>query len=327
MKLSNNFIVNLIIIIFGRNFFKKQSIMTRFVKSSLLILSIGFIVLSSCKKEELEDTNLANPTPPVSDIGKMSCFTKSAQWEASTYHATVFNDVLNFYGINENNDTIEINVLLTGNSKYYEFFQSGINYGAYTNRSVDTIGYYSTLYFDPTTAKDVGDPAGKVNFSDLDITNSLISGTFAFRVSKDGQNNQVPITEGKFTNLKLSEDTTYNNTLTATVNSTDEAVGTYVTAKKDLSTNTMEIVGNYPISKYISVTFDATSLSAGDTLSMNSSNYGIYFDGGQMITSHNGSIIIVTYDDVAKKIKIKFNFSYNGTTVESGVSDCMYLEY
>ncbi len=300
--------------------------MTRSVKSLLLVLSVGAILLSSCKKEALEDTNLKNPTEEVKTIGKMSCFTKASEWNAKSYYATIFNDVINFYGVGEKGDTIEINVLV-GNNKYYEFYQHGVNEGIYKNRAVDTIGYNSTLYFTPTT-KDVGDPAGNVNFSDLDITNKLISGIFAFRVSKEEQNNQYPITEGRFVNLKLSESTIYNNILTATVNGTDNAVGTYVTAKKNIATNRMDIKGNYEDDKYISVSFIAdTTITVGDTLSMNSSTYGHYFDGFTNIESHNGYIIIDDYNMADKKIKIRFNFSYNGTTVESGVSDCMFLQY
>ena len=301
--------------------------MTRFVKSSLLILSIGFIFLSSCKKEELEDTNLENTTPPVSDIGKMSCFTKEAKWEAKTYQATIFNDIINFYGVGENNDTIILNVLLMGNAKYYEFFQTGLSYGAYTNRAVDTIGYFSTLFFDPTTVKTAGEPAGNINFSDLDITNNLISGTFSYRVSKDGHDNQYPITEGKFTNLNIVIDDEYTNTMTAVVNGTDEANCTYVTAKKNSATNRMDITGNFDGSKKITVSFLTDGVSPGDTLSMNTTTYGYYFDGAQNIESHNGYIIVDVYDEVNEKVKVRFDFSFNGTTVKAGVSECKYLVY
>lgn len=302
--------------------------MTRFIKSSLLILSISFIVLSSCKKEELEDTHLANPTPPVNDLGRMSCFTKDATWEAKSYHATLFNDVLSFYGVGEKNDTIEISVLLTNNDTYYEFYQTNLNnYGAYMNRDVDTIGYLSTLFFDPTTAKAVGDPAGKVSFSDLDITNNLISGTFAFRVSKDGQNNQYPITEGKFANLKVTPYTDHTNTMTARINNSNDAVCTYVTAKKDISNNRMEIKGIYDDYKIISVTFLADTINAGDTLSMNSLTYGIFYDGMDNYISHNGKVIIDAYDNSAKTINVRFDFSYNGKTVDNGKAETNYLEY
>jgi len=299
--------------------------MTRFVKSLLLVLSVGLIFFSSCKKEELVDGEYENPTPPVNNIGKMSCFTKEAKWEAKTYYATVFNNMLTFYGVGEKNDTIEINVLLNDNDTYYEFSQTGLNYGVYTNRAVDTIGYKSTKHFVPTV-EEPGAPAGNINFSDLDITNKLISGTFAFRVSKEGGSNQYPITEGKFVNLKISPYTLAENKMTAKVNGSIDAVCSSVTALRNLSDKRITIAGGFETNNALSITFIADTISAGDTLSMNSSTYGTYYDGTQNIISHNGQIIINAFDTIAKVIKVSFDYSYNGTTVENGVADVTYLD-
>ena len=303
--------------------------MTRFVKSLLLVLSVGLIFLSSCKKEELKDGEYENPTPPVNNIGKMSCFTKASKWEAKTYYATVFNNMLTFYGVGEKDDTIEINVLLNENETYYEFYKTGLNYGAYTNRTVDTIGYNSTKYFVATTTEPGNPipPAGNINFSDLDITNKLVSGTFAFRVSKENVNNQYPITEGRFVNLKISPYTLAENKMTAKVNDVDAVCTTStVTALRSLADKRITISGGFDTNKALFITFIADTISAGDTLNMNQSTYGVYYDGSQNIISHNGKIIINAFDTIAKVIKVNFNYSYNGTTVENGVADVEYLD-
>jgi len=299
--------------------------MTRFLKSLILVLSVGLIFFSSCKKDELVDGEYQNPTPPVNDIGKMSCFTKESKWEAKTYYATIFNNMLTFYGVGEKNDTIEINVLLNSHDSYYEFYKTGLNYGVYTNRAVDTILYNSTKYFVPIT-EESNAPAGNINFSDLDITNKLISGTFAFRVSKENQNNQYPITEGKFVNLKISPYTLAENKMTANITGGINAVCTSVTALRSLSDKRMTIAGGFDSNKALSITFIADSISAGDTLTMNQSTYGTYYDGSQTIISHNGQVIINAFDTIAKVIKVNFNYSYNGTTVNDGVADVTYLD-
>jgi hypothetical protein len=298
-----------------------QSIMTGFVRISLLMVLVGVVFLSSCEKEALVDTNLPNTEPLVDDMGKMSCFMREGEWGAVKYKATLFNDVLNFYGVNENNDTIELSVSVDAGN-YYQFNNEINQFGAYKNRSVDTIGYLSTLYFSSIT--NPGESAGYVSFSDLDIKNSIISGIFAFRCQKNGSNNQIPITEGKFFNLKITPSEN-PNVLTALVNGTDEAVCTYVTAKLNSSTNIMKIDGLFAENKALGLAFNVDTVESGDTLQVDLTNTGYYFDGMNIITCHTGKIIVETFDVVAKKIKVKFDYTYNSTSVEQGNANCTYL--
>ena len=127
-------------------------------------------------------------------------------------------------------------------------------------------------------------------------------------------------------NLKVSPYTLAENKMTAKVNGSIDAVCSSVTALRSLSDKRITISGGFETNKALFITFIADTISAGDTLNMNQSTYGTYYDGTQNIISHNGQIIINAFDTIAKVIKVSFDYSYNGTTVENGVADVTYLD-
>lgn len=297
--------------------------MSKIAKLSILTLFLGLISFSSCQKDELEDTNLPNPDQKVTDLGKMSAFVKTGFWKAAKYSAVYSNNILKIDGVNSSNDTIRMVVAVYPNGTiYYPFYKNQFNCGGYFNGSIDTLGYYSTRYYSDE------ENAGYIRFTDFDLLNNLISGNFAFRCSKEGSNSQLPITEGKFTNLKLDVDTSYKNKMAARI--IPDSVNCSVTIAYDFNNNIV-IDGWYSSTKRIAIMF-SNQISEGDSLIIGASvssgtASASLISGNTADNGLNGYVKITKKDSVNNVVKAVFDITTNaGTHIKNGAFDIKYFK-
>ena len=288
-------------------------------KILLFTLAIGLIIFSSCKKEELEDTNYPNPDPPVNDLGKLSCFVSTGYWKADSYSVSYLNDVVKIQAVNEKKDTMIFNVIIENGVHYYNFNSGNNNFAVYKENG--TTGSYSTSFANSSSGN-----VGHIKIY-IDTTNSIISGSFAYKAYE--YNNPdifYTITEGEFSNIKYAkQEVITTNTMSGIIfNDTINSLSP-VYASKNYS-NFFEIRGYHNTSKYIGVYFDAPNLSAGDSIPFNSNQYGYYYDGTQLDSTSNGYVKILQFNDSTKIIKGKFESYFDSGSIKNGNFNVEYIE-
>ncbi len=279
---------------------KITHIMGKIFKIALSVFLISLLGLVSCQKDELVDNNLPNPEPPKTDIGKMSAFVTTGYWEANSYNVVLANNILKIEGVGTGNDTISMILNIEpSNHNYYSFYKNQFNCGNLYNRA-DTIGYSSTRNFDSETA------SGHIAFSDFDLVNNLLSGSFAYRCSNEGSSKQIPVTEGKFTNLKITIDTSFINTMNVRI-VPDSVVCSSVPAYE--FNNKINVFGWYSSSKKISITFK-NDFAENDSLLIGTSDLDMSLvNNDTEDNAVNGYLKIYDVDSVNNVVKASFDFT------------------
>jgi len=290
----------------------------KILKIFLFVIAISAIALTSCKKEELEDTNYPNPTPPVSDLGELNCFVSEGYWEAKSYTASYVNDMIVIEAVSTENDTMIFNVKFKDGQYYYPFGNAYTNFATFKNHT-DASAYYSTKLADITLGV-----VGHINIM-VDTTNYILSGNFAFKAYKSTDASVETITEGDFKNIRYKNPDNIQNTMSAIVeNDTINAFTTVIASKNII--NVFDIRG-YKDDVVLKFVFPQAGLSAGDSLSLsNTDNYAYYNQGNGYEVSDNGYIKITQFNDSTNTMKANFAFNIGTDSIKSGQFNVVYFE-
>jgi len=290
---------------------------TKILKIFLFVVTIVAISFTSCKKDELEDTNYPNPTPPVSDLGELTCFISEGAWAAKTYTASYLNDMVVIKAVSADNDTIIFNLKFKDGQIYYPFGNAYPDF-AILKKHTDISAFYSTKLANINDAV-----IGHINIS-VDTTNNILSGSFAFKAYKNTDNSLETITEGKFKNLKYTDPEPIQNTMSAIVEGNSINAFPYVMATKNL--NNMFDIRGYADNITLRLEFVETGLSAGDSLSLSDLGYNAYYNKGNGFTiSDNGYIKISQYNASTNILKGDFEFNVGTDSIKSGHFNVVYL--
>lgn len=288
------------------------------LKTILLASVIGVLAFSSCKKEELTDTNLPNPNPPSSDLGEFTCFIAEGYWEMNTYTASYVNDVVNIMAVSKNNDTIFFNIHIDGSQTYYLLNKDNPNLANYKNRLDNTTFYSSSL--DPVGNADVG----HIGIA-IDTVNHIMSGSFAYKAYNSVDATVQTITEGNFINIKYNapSNTELNSMSAIILNDTIPALNPVVASKDYL--HNFDIRG-YDNDEYIRLYFDGANVNEGDSIPLSSINSAYYYDGTSITPSTDGYILITQHNEDVLTLKGSFEFYLGTDSVKNGHFFVNYFE-
>ena len=287
-------------------------------KTILLAFVLGVIAFSSCKKEELTDSNLPNPNPPTNDLGKLSCFISQGYWEMNTYTASYANDVVNIMAVTLNNDTMFFNIHINGSATYYHLNKDNKNLAIYKSVLDNTTVYSTSL-----------DPVGNENIGHIgiaiDTINHIMSGSFAYKAYNSVDASVQTVTEGEFINIKYSApDNIEGNSMSAIIlNDTIPSLSPVVASKNYL--NYFDIRA-YNSTEYISLYFDGTNVNEGDNIILGSTNLAYYYDGTSIVQCTSGYILIAQHNKDVKTLKGSFEFYMGTDSVKNGQFFVNYFE-
>lgn len=157
--------------------------MKSFFKMLALIGCVLAFAISSCNN----DDDGSQPD------GSMTAKVDGDAWSASQVTSLIQNGYTNITGIAADGTTITMT--LTGQTEgTYELLQTSTN-----------VGVYNTGPTTPSFASNQGnDVTASVTVTDINTSDSTISGTFKFIAYRLIDNTQLVITEGKFTNVPFT---------------------------------------------------------------------------------------------------------------------------
>ncbi len=267
--------------------------MTKFIGFSFLMLFGAMLVFStSCKKDE---TTTEEDNPPTS---QMTAKIDGETWTATTTIAQIGNGILNITGLAANGETLTITLIGT-EAKTYTLDQLGTEGVAAYIPSGATNSYTTN-----------GNPnaGGTVIITKINLTDSIVSGTFQFVAVETMNIDEKDITEGSFSNIKIVKPQS----------PTDSEL------KVDIDGTTWEapVVMGLSASGKIILTGSNTTSGKSVMITMPDNagpgTYDISFFGNysgqynasstQFYTSESGSITITEHDDVSKTVKGTFEF-------------------
>ena len=288
-------------------------------KIFLFVFAIGAIALTSCKKEELVDTNYPNPTPPVSDLGELTCFVSEGTWEANTYTASFANDMIVIEAVSVENDTMTFSIKYRDGQYYYPFGAANTDFAIFKNH-VDVTAYYSTLLADAADGE-----IGHINLM-VDTTNYILSGSFAFKAYKTTDGSEEIITEGNFKNIRYKDPDNTQNTMSAIVeNDTINAFTTVIASKNII--NVFDVRGYKDDIILRMVFYKSSGIVAGDSISFSDSDNAAYYDQGSgFAESTNGYVKILQFNDSTNTMRADFAYNIGTDSIKSGQFNVVYFE-
>jgi len=290
----------------------------KILKIFLFVVAIGAIAFTSCKKEELEDTNYPNPTPPVSDLGELNCFVSEGYWEAKSYTASYTNDMIVIEAISTENDTMTFSIKFNDGQYYYAFGNAYSDFAIFKNHT-DASAYYSTKLADINLGV-----IGHINIL-VDTTNYILSGNFAFKGYKNTDSSVETITEGDFKNIRYKNPDNTQNTMSAIVENDTINAFTTVVASKSI-TNVFDVRG-YEGDVILKFVFPQAGISTGDSISFADSDKFAYYDQGNGYdVSDNGYIKFTQFNDSTNTMKANFAFNIGTDSIKSGQFNVIYFE-
>ena len=288
-------------------------------KIFLFVFAIGAIALTSCQKEELEDTNYPNPTPPVSDLGELTCFVSEGEWAASTYTASFANDMIVIEAVSAENDTMTFSIKYVNGQYYYPFGNGNTDFAKFKNHNDET-AYYSTLLSDINDGE-----IGHINLM-VDTTNYIMSGTFAFKAYKNTDGSVETITEGDFKNIRYQDPDNTANTMSAIVEDDTISAFTTVIASKNII-NVFDVRGYKDDIKLKMVFYKSSGLLAGDSLSFSDGDNAAFYDQGSgYYESTNGYVKILQFNDSTNTMRANFAYNIGTDSIKSGQFNVNYFE-
>lgn len=168
----------------------------------LLMLCVAVMSMASqCNKKPV-DPYSDNGLPPATQTGAniFACKVNRQNWIAKNFR----NNILGY----NSNDTLVVSGANPETTSYMELFFIRINHliaGQQVYRLNDTLKYYAEFVtnkkcFSNTRGLDVGNGKcydGEINFTKIDKTNKILSGTFWFNIDTD-YCNTLKITDGRF---------------------------------------------------------------------------------------------------------------------------------
>ena len=290
----------------------------KILKILLFVVTIVAISFTSCKKEELEDTNYPNPTPPVSDLGELNCFVSEGYWEAKSYTASYTNDMIVIEAISTENDTMIFSVNFKDGQYYYPFGNAYSDFATFKNHT-DATAYYST------TLADIPEVIGHINIL-VDTTNYILSGNFAFKAYKNTDGSVEIITEGDFKNIKYKNPDNTQNTMSAIVENDTINTFTTVIASKNII-NVFDVRGYKDDITLKMVFYKSSGILVGDSISFSDGDNAAFYDQGSgFAESTNGYVKILQFNDSTNTMKANFAYNIGTDSIKSGQFNVVYFE-
>lgn len=268
--------------------------------SVLGILSFTTIlILSSCKKKEEVQPQTNNPSTN-STTAIMKATKDGSAWQATTVSASIMNGRIAISGMTSTDSlTFSLEGDTTGTYGCYIWTQSAAVYGN---------GGYGDYATNQSTT------GGEIIVTEINTTDSTISGTFSFTVERNYDQSSVVFENGIFTNIP------FTSTLPVTPNnhmSVDVDGSTYTPTTITISNayGTLLINGTTNGSEAIAVTVPS-DVTAGTYTTSSFGNYRIQYNVDQTtFLSVSGGTITVTENDVNNS---HITGTFSGTASNTG---------
>ena len=268
--------------------------------SVLGILSLAAIfILSSCKKKEEEQPPTNNPTTNTSSA-LMKATKDGSAWQATTVGATIMNGKIVVTGMTST-DTLTLS--LEGDTVgTYGCYSSSLSAAAYGNG-----GTYDLI----TNQSQTG---GQVIVTEINTTDSTVSGTFSFTVECIFNQTSAVFEDGVFTNIPFTSTLpgTPNNHMSVDV---DGSTFTPTTITTSDYYGTLIMNGTTDGNEAIGVTVPDNS-TAGTYSTSSFGSYRIQYNVDQSTyLSVDGGTITITENDVNNK---HITGTFSGTASNTG---------
>ncbi len=252
----------------------------------IVLLGISFLI-SGCKKKDDETPSDSKPQ------ASMSAKIDGVDWTATQMGCSIANDIGGIAGsaLQKPSIVISIKNMAVGT---FVLNQESESAGAVVDGNVT----YTTNQ-DPQAG-------GTVIISSLNMTDSLVSGTFEFKAYSFFAKGFIQVTEGIFTNIPLSTTApvTPNESLKVDID------GTTFTASSVSATNLMGKIiisgSDADYSTIVGITIPE-DIEAG-TYGFDMTYIGQYTTGTSSLMANSGELIITNHDLTANKIEGTFNF-------------------
>lgn len=265
----------------------------------ILFASALILLLSSCQKE-LDDTGGSS-----SVSGNFKAKIDGTWWVANkSALATRSFGFITLTGQSTDKKTLRI-LLADSGTHNYTVDPGSINTAIFIDSSSTNVG---------TFVSNLATVPGQVNITNIDTAAKTMSGTFSFKVHNQNDTTEKNFTEGSFTNIPYTNSLPIggggNDTLKAKIS------GTLWTAPTvfGLSANNQMVLTGVDIatSKQIELTFPSTITTGSYTFSFTGNTYiGVYIpdsDFTHLKVAVSGTLTILSYDIINKRIRGNFNF-------------------
>ena len=153
---------------------------------SVYLFAVFSVVLSGCKKDETEeqDTKNASMTAKIDDV----------DWSATQAGGTVTNGILGVAGTKAQGQTITLTVSQLASGGFGFDNQSTINVASVIDGNVTY------------TTNSAQGCYGQMFISEVNETDSVISGTFSFKAYSPFSKGFIEVTEGSFSNIPFTSE-------------------------------------------------------------------------------------------------------------------------
>lgn len=252
------------------------------------------IALSACENDDDND--------PSTDDGVMTAKVDGQDWEAEVAGVQFIQGMANVTGIAADGKTITIT--LTGfEEKTYPLGPSaGVNAAAYLESNLGT---------SPAYTSNVQGGSGSLTITEINTTDSLVSGNFSFKGIRALDNADVEITAGTFSNLKFTTSTTpiNGNSMAAKIDGqgwTANSVSGFLSQGK-LNLVGTDATGTKTVAFFIPGNVTVGTYMLSDPIS---GTYGAQYnkDAQTFLVADSGSLKITEHNTSTKTIKGTFNF-------------------
>ncbi len=250
---------------------------------SVYLFATLSLILSSCDKEESEEEN-----PPAAS---MSAIIDSVSWTADQSGCTVTNGITGVAGTKAQGQTITLTV-------------SQLALGGFGMDNQSTINVASVVDGNVTyTTNSAQGCHGQMYISEINTTDSVISGTFSFKAYSPFGKGFIEVTEGKFSNLPFTNElpATPDNSLVVDIDGSTFTPATVYTAV--MMGKIMITASDAQMTKTVGITIEG-DLEAGtyDMGGMFGSVIGQYNLGTTVIMIANEGEMIITKHDMGNNI-------------------------
>ncbi|MGB0521491.1 MAG: DUF6252 family protein [Flammeovirgaceae bacterium] len=273
----------------------------------LIVAVFSAYFLVSCESITVSvPEEVMNPTNPGSGGGAtggiMTAVIDGEAWQATNVTASISRGVMNVSGIVVSTGEAIAISMLAEQEGTYDLSQNSTNAAAYV-RATGEISHTSNA----TTS--VG---GTIQVSTINLTDSIMSGTFSFTAFRFTDNSTVTITEGVFTNVPIMDMGTIpsNNTMSLKLDG-NVWEPTSVTAMQSGLTSTISITGIRG-DENIGLTLP-DDIAVGDHeldsffAPMGYYNFGP-FTNATILTTDVGMVSITKHDTQTREIEGTFHF-------------------
>ena len=157
---------------------------------SLMMAALLIAALASCNKDDDDDDN-GDGNNPTTQEG-MEATINGSEWKATSTIAVIDNDAIAISGVKAKGEQLSFSLAGTQTGTY--------NFGISSENSAIFSPGNSVYY----TAGANAIAGGTVEVMDLNLTDSIVSGTFSFNLYNVLGNDSIIITGGTFSKVKVN---------------------------------------------------------------------------------------------------------------------------